>query len=181
MEEYPNACKPDPASFVPTYFQIKDETTGLVLEVKDGQLSFAESNGLSNQMWFQYREWNSEAAEGEVHIMNRLLGYGKDVLEVKGTVSDDYREVVAFNNYWLKATVKHQMWTILGGKIISSDPNYGVLTVKDGKLVALKCSGACEAETTTLVISEAPEQEYPLAIKGDQCTEPPPPPEGKFE
>ena len=174
MEEYPNACKPqlDSTSFLPQYFQIKDTATGLVLEVNDRKLSFAESNGLSNQMWFLYEEYNSQAPEGVFHIINRLT---QDMLENWGPDSDDYKEVTAGNSYWLDASDKHkhQLWTTADGKIFSRFPGYTVMAVRDGKLVALK-----EGTESTVAISDPPQQEYPLTITGNQCTTPPPPPEG---
>ena len=79
MEEYPTACQPqlDATSLNPEYFLIKDEATGLVLEAIDETVAFAEYNGLSKQFWFWYREYNSEAEEGVMHIVNRLV---KEVL-----------------------------------------------------------------------------------------------------
>ena len=172
MEEYPTACQPqlDAASMNPEYFLIKDEATGKVLEINDDGVAFAESNGLSKQFWFWYREYKSDAEDGVMHIINRL---NNRMLEVHGKESDEYKEVTHGNSYWLKDE-SHQMWKKSNGKIFSTKEGYTVLAVRDNKVVVLK-----EGNDTTVGWSEDPEQTFPLAIKGDKCPDSLPPPEGK--
>ena len=175
MEEYPTACqsKDDAASLNPEYFQIKDEATGLVLEINEDGVAFAESTGLSKQVWFWYREYNSEAPEGEVHIINKM---NNRMLMMYGTETDEFKGMSWGNTYYL-GDKPYQMWKKAdGGKVYSTKEGYTVLAVKDEELVVLK-----EGTDSTVVISKAPEETLPLAplIEEDNCTDPPPPPEGK--
>ena len=175
MEEYPTACQPhlDATSLNPEYFQIKDESTGRVLEVNMGEkgdeLVFAESNGLSKQFWWWYREYNSEDEEGVMHIFNKL---NNRVLQVYGArKKDEYMEVTAGNPAFKAAFPT--LWTTRNGKIFSTRKDYSLLAIRDNKLVALK-----EGTDTTVVVSKASENTYPLTIKGDQCSNTPPTPKG---
>ena len=175
MEEYPTACQPqlDATSLNPEHFQIKDQATGKVLEInEDGGVAFAESNGLSKQFWFWYRDYKSEAKDGALHNKqyNRILA-------VDGMETDEYKEVKTGNSNWLKYA-SNQMWTRSNGKIFSTKEGYTVLAVRDNKLVVLK-----EGTDTTIAYttgSETPEQTFISTIKGDQCEATPPPPGGKF-